>query len=111
MHSGSLDRRITVQSLSTTENAYGEPLEAWADDRKLWAAYSPGTGQERREAAQERATVTATFIVRDSAHTRALSASANRIAFGGQVWDIVSALPSARRGDHITITATARADT
>jgi SPP1 family predicted phage head-tail adaptor len=108
MQSGKLDRRIVVQAYTETENAMGEIVQAWADAQSLWANVSNGTGQERREAAQEQSSRVATFIVRASSFTKALTPTANRITHDGLTFDIESVVPSARRGEHISITAKAR---
>ena len=37
MQAGRLDRRITLQSLSTTQDGYGEPVETWSNLATVWA--------------------------------------------------------------------------
>ena len=106
--SGELDRRITVQAFTETENAMGEIVKAWSDAQTLWASVSNGTGQERRQAAQDQSARVATFIVRDSTFTAALTPTAHRVQYSGLTWDIESVVPSSKRGDHISITARAR---
>lgn len=108
MHSGQLDRRVSVQSVATTEDALGTPVENWTDAADRWASISYGTGQERRDAAQENASLNATFTVRDDSLTRAIAPGTHRLTFDGFIWDIVTNAPSARRGNHRSITATAR---
>lgn len=108
MQGGKLDRRVTVQSFTESENALGEPEKTWVDAQALWASVSYGTGQERRQAAQEQSALTATFFVRSSAFTRAITPSAHRLTYDGLTWDIESAAPSVKRGEHIQLTAIAR---
>jgi SPP1 family predicted phage head-tail adaptor len=108
MQGGKLDRRVTVQSFTETENDFGEITQTWADAQTLWAGVSYGTGKERREAAQDQSALRATFFVRSSTFTRAITPGANRLTFDGLTWDIESAVPSVKRGEHVQITATAR---
>lgn len=103
-----LDRRITVQTFTESENDYGEPEKTWADAQDLWAGVSYGSGRERREAAQDQSSQTATFFVRSSTFTRGIKPKTHQLTFDGFTWDIESAVPSVKRREHIQITATAR---
>lgn len=108
MQAGTYDRRIVVQSFTESENALGEIVQAWVAAQTLFANLSYGSGQERRDAAQEQSSMAATFIVRSSTFTKSITAGTHRITHDGLTYDIESAVPSARRGDHISITAKAR---
>src|SRR3546814_3896582 len=63
-----------------------------------------GTGQERLEAAQYGASVSATFHVLRNSKTAALTVQ-DRISFEGAVWDITSAVPSREFNAGMDITA------
>lgn len=108
MRAGKMDRRIAVQSFTQTEDDLGTPVQSWTTAQSLWASISYGTGQERREAAQEQSSLVATFIVRSSTFTQSITPQSHRISFDGLFWDIESAVPSVKRGVHISLTAKAR---
>ena len=66
-----------------------------------------GTGTERRQAAQEKASISATFRVRDDSFTRAVKPADHRIQYDDKVWDIASSVAFGRDGRDITATADA----
>src|SRR3546814_7048096 len=88
--------------ISTDDYCHGE--KTWTDYCTEWAAVNFGTGQERREAAQESASVSATFHVLRNSKTAALTVQ-DRISFEGAVWDITSAVPSREFNAGMDITA------
>lgn len=104
---GRLDKRVRFERQSVGKDRYGAGTGAWAEHATVWAWVVHGTGQERREAAQEDASAAATFRVRRSGATLALS-EADRLRFdplgnGGSagldaapVWDIISVVPIGR---------------
>lgn len=101
MPAGKRDRKIVFErNTGTTTDDYGGKVPLWTGYATAWAEVRYGTGQERREAAQERASVAATFQVLANALTRALT-PLDRINFEG-LWDIVSAVPNGRKFIDIT---------
>src|SRR3546814_10196991 len=87
-----------------SSDLYGHGEKTWTDYCTEWAAVNFGTGQERREAAQESASVSATFHVLRNSKTAALTVQ-DRISFEGAVWDITSAVPSREFNAGMDITA------
>lgn len=61
MRAGSLDRRVTIQSATTTQDASGQPIETWATLAVVWAGRRDVRGSERFGAQQDFATRTATY--------------------------------------------------
>jgi SPP1 family predicted phage head-tail adaptor len=106
---GRRNRRVVFQRFTTTTNDYNEEIEVWADYATAFASVSFGTGQERREAAQETASAPATFQVVRNPLTAALT-TRDRISFLGGLWDITSVVPSRDFQRFIDITATRTAD-
>jgi len=47
MDIGKLDKRITLQSRSTTTDIYGQPLNLWSDVATLWANIKYVGGREK----------------------------------------------------------------
>src|SRR3546814_14617209 len=58
--SGPRNRKIIIERFTATTDDYGHGEKTWTDYCTEWAAVNFGTGQERREAAQESASVSAT---------------------------------------------------
>jgi SPP1 family predicted phage head-tail adaptor len=100
MTAGKRDRKITFERSSSSVDQYGGETQQWQFFAEAWANIIYGTGQERREAAQESAQVAATFQVLANSDTRDLT-TLDRINFDG-FWDIVSAVPNRRKFIDIT---------
>ena len=95
--SGRRDTLIAFERSSVIENSYGDETDEWAEIGKEWAAVNWGRGDERRQAALERAEQSATFTVLDNNLTRTLT-PADRIHLDG-AWDITSTVPGKKRGE------------
>jgi SPP1 family predicted phage head-tail adaptor len=98
---GSLDRRVRFERFGPIIDAYGGEVKDWQPYCAAWANVVFGRGEERRAAAQERASLTATFRVRANSQTVAIT-TADRIVFDGGMWDISSNVPFNRDGRDIT---------
>lgn len=103
MRAGKRDRLVSVERYTITEDAFGSPVQTWAEHLQAWAQIIYGTGAERREAGREGATQPATFRLLADADTLGIT-TADRIAFDGDNWDIVSLSPLGRDGLEITAT-------
>lgn len=101
MRAGQRDRKISVERYIVTEDAFGGTVETWAEHLQAWAQIIYGTGAERREAGREGSTQPATFRLLANSETLAIT-TADRIAFDGDNWDIVSLSPLGRDGLEIT---------
>lgn len=102
MKAGEYDKRVVFERDAPSTNGFNERVPAWAEFARAWARVTYGTGQERRAAAQESADAPATFRVRRSAATAALTVR-DRIGFEG-IWDISSIVPFRREAFDITAT-------
>lgn len=109
MEAGRLDRRISIERLSTTYNAHNEPVTAWAELAKRWASKKDVSDGEKIRAAEVGATVTTRFQVRWDSVTETLTA-ADRIVYDGQVYEIEGTKELERR-EGIEITASRQNDT
>lgn len=106
---GARPHRVQFQRYTATTDDYGGEVETWADyGPAMFARVVHGSGQERREAAQENASVTATFYVLRTPTTAALNPK-DRAVWNGP-WDITSAVPSLQFQREIEITAIRAAD-
>lgn len=103
MDPGRRDQRIVFERVATTTNDYGEKIAGAATEIAVaWAQVRWGTGQERREAAQEGAVQVATFIC-DRNPTLDTVQATDRIVFHG-AWDITGIAPMSRSEIHFTAT-------
>lgn len=74
MRAGSLDRLITIQVNTPTQNNFGEPIDSWSDVvARLPAGYSPLRGNERDTEAQTVAEQYVEFTVRYQEALRTLN--------------------------------------
>lgn len=64
MRTGRLDRIITIQGFSSSQDSYGEEIKTWTDTAKVWANKRNAKGNERFIANQDVATVDAIFTIR-----------------------------------------------
>jgi SPP1 family predicted phage head-tail adaptor len=101
---GRRDRRITFEHAATVEDDHGGEEQTWSEYAQEWAAVLFGTGQERRDAAQEGGVQAATFICLWSPTLASVDLT-YRINFDGDAWDITSKVPiGLNRELHFTAT-------
>jgi head-tail adaptor len=89
---GQRDSLVTFQRGTPTGDDYGGETISWATLTTAYARVRYGTGQERREAAQESAAQAATFEC-DWNPTLAGVLLTDRISWDGDFWDITSRSP------------------
>jgi hypothetical protein len=93
------NRLVVFQAFTEQTDAMGGDGR---EDDANWSSYGPGewasvkfgTGEERREAAQKTASLSAVFTVLANPSTDAVLPGTHRIIFDGGVWDIASNVPS-----------------
>ncbi|RKF23374.1 head-tail adaptor protein [Altericroceibacterium spongiae] len=108
LSAGPIHKRIEIHTQQLLrEDDFGSEIYDWAEDKKRWARIIYGTGQERRQAAQESATQPATIVMRHDSYTAAITTDAHRLFFDGVAWDIESIVKRKRDGE-VSITATSR---
>lgn len=83
---------IVFQRATTTDDDYGQPVETWADYATRRARVRFGTAQEKREAAQESASQSATFECVRSSVMDGITLK-DRISYLGDAWDITETAP------------------
>jgi head-tail adaptor len=98
------DRYVMFQRKTVVIDDYGGEIATWADFAGEWVGISFGTGQERREAAQEAGSAPATFYALRNSLTASLSVT-DRISYDGSFWDITSVVPSKERNVGVDVTA------
>jgi SPP1 family predicted phage head-tail adaptor len=64
MQPGQLSRRIQIQTQSTTQDAFGEPLASWTTAYQCWAAINYKSGKQLFSTGEFAAKTTLDIIVR-----------------------------------------------
>lgn len=90
---GTLDRRITLEQVSRTQNGKGEPIETWSTLAEVWAEAREPTGRELFAAEQRTAQIDRVFTLR----WRDDLTPDHRIRYGGQIYDIDSIVEIGRK--------------
>ncbi len=84
MRAGELDRKIVIQSLTQTRDAYGALSDTWATFATVWAKKRDVRGDEYFAAQQVNARVDSIFTI----HYLSGVLETMRIACDGKYWDI-----------------------
>lgn len=93
MRAGDLDRRITIQSVTTVQNSYGDPVESWSTFASVWASVKPYRGNEEFDAEHHRSEELKVFKIR---YRQGLNHKM-RIVYEGANYDIRSIKEIGRR--------------
>lgn len=93
MRSGELDRKIVLQSLTQTLDAYGATVDVWATFAEVWARKRDIRGDEYFAAQQVNARVDCIFTIRWLSGVLVTM----RISYDGQFFDIRSLNELGRR--------------
>lgn len=102
---GSRPHLVSIQAAVIVRGGLGGETKTWHEIGTAWAAVRYGPGQERREAAQQNASVAATFEFDWSPATAAIVPT-NRLFCFNTVWDVASAVViGANNAVHVTAIA------
>lgn len=93
MRAGNLDRRITLQSLTLTQDSYGSTTETWADFATVWAEARPVLSRERFSAQHVAVEFDTVFRIRWLSGVL----QTMRISYDGKYYDIQSIVELGRR--------------
>lgn len=86
IRAGELDRRVTLQQRSTSQDTFGQQVTTWTDVAVLWANVRPLSGRELLTAGAINAELSHVVTIR----YRAGITPAMRLTYGGQVFNILS---------------------
>jgi SPP1 family predicted phage head-tail adaptor len=90
---GFLDRRVTIQHFTSSQNEFGEVIETWEDLATVWANVRELRGLERVEAARLTAVVDVYFTIR----WRTDIEPKQRVSYEGELFDIQAVMELPRR--------------
>lgn len=86
LNAGSLNRRISIQSQSTSQDSFGGPLTTWTTILKTWASIRAATSKEVYAASGFTSQVTHSITLRY--HPELTIRSAYRIDYAGRIFQI-----------------------
>ncbi len=93
IRAGTLDRRITIQTVTEGRDAMGGVTETWGVFTQCWASRRDTSGRERVQAGAETAMADAVFRLRYISGVTAKM----RVLEGDDAWDIVGIGEMGRR--------------
>jgi SPP1 family predicted phage head-tail adaptor len=83
---GRLDKRITIRDFTSSQDAFGTPIQTWYDLATVWGSIEPMTGKEYWEGHKETSDVDTRIVIR---YRRKLKPS-QRLRYGAREYKIVS---------------------
>lgn len=86
MRAGRLRHRISIQSVGSTYDDYGDLSNSWSTDAIVWASVSPVSGKQEKIAGELTGVETHSIKIR---YRSGVSAH-NRLQFGARIFEIVS---------------------
>jgi len=95
---GAFDRVISIETVTTTQNGDGQPVETWTQAYTLKAAIESQSAMERFVASQRYATVDTLFRVRwNEAITPSMSPRTHRIVYRNRVYELLGVVEIGRK--------------
>lgn len=87
---GPMDREIDLKKVVPTTDELGAPVEGagamYEQVQRVWAAYKPLSGDEKKEGAETRATVDSAFTIY---HRDDIAAGTHALVYGTKLYDIL----------------------
>lgn len=94
MEAGKLDRRITLETHTTTREKSGQVISTWGSPQEVWANVRYQTAREVFQADQLSALQTVVFTIR---YQPDIAAAKMRVQFDGLAYDIKGVTEPERR--------------
>lgn len=108
MRAGALDRRITIERVTSTPDEFNAPVEKWITLATVWASKKDWKHSEMMRAGGTGSEIITRFQFRYSSTVGDVSPR-DRINYGGTIYDIV-AVREIGYHEAIEVTASARND-
>ena len=93
MRAGRLRHQVAIQTATTAQDAYGQPVKTWATTATVWGAVEPIGGKEAYRAQAERADLSHLVVIRYRSGVTPMT----RILFGTRTMDIESVVDPEER--------------
>lgn len=102
LKAGSMRRRVTFQSQSSTQDSVGQKVDTWTLIGRRWVSIEPLNGREYFAASGEKSEVTTRIRVRYDATIAAVKPY-DRVLHGSTTYDIVSVIVPEERNQEIVL--------
>jgi SPP1 family predicted phage head-tail adaptor len=99
MRAGDLNRRVTLQTATETQDGAGQPIPAWSDVATVWAAVEPLEGRELFAAQQ----INAEAIVMVRIRYRPGVRPKMRVLYGSRLLGIISVIDPGERHEELRL--------
>lgn len=99
MEAGRLDKQVTIQAFTVTQNGIGEAVKGWANVATVWASVEPLQGREFWSQQQLQSEVTTRVRIRYRADVTAK----NRILYGTRVLLVESVINPKERKEELQL--------
>ena len=99
MNAGSLRHRITIQSVTETEDTFGGTTEVWGTHATVWASIEPLSGRELLQAQQVQAEVTHRVRCRYVSGVT----SKMRVLYGARYFNIITPINPEERNRELAL--------
>jgi SPP1 family predicted phage head-tail adaptor len=107
---GELDRRITIERVTSVPNSYNEPVETWSTLVTVWAQRKDVSDSEKFAAGEVGSALISRFVIRSSTITRTVT-PIDRLSHDRALWNIQGVKETLEgRNQFLEITATRRTD-
>jgi SPP1 family predicted phage head-tail adaptor len=107
VRSGDLNRRVTLQQRSTSQDSFGERSQTWLDVMTVWAAIEPLSGRELELAQKLSSEVTHRLTVRyQSSLTDTRAVAGMRALYKSRIFNIQAAMNEDEANVRIHLLAT-----
>jgi len=99
LRAGRLRHRVELQSVTRTQDGYGEADESWSTYTTVWAAIEPLRGQERYLAQQVNSDTEIKVVVRYNSSVD----SEDRVLIGSRVLEVVGVINPGERDEYLEL--------
>jgi len=101
LQAGSMNKRVSVETITEGRDADGGITATWAADASRWASIRPLSGRELFEAQQVKSDVTHRFRIR--APYSGLNPTDYRIVYSSRTFNILSILDVLENGNELVL--------
>ena len=98
MRAGRLRQRVTIQTLTTTTNDYGEPVQTWSTTATVGGDLTPLMAGAREAFAMQGAQLQARVGYQCRMRGRSLSPATNRLVVAGRLFEVTGVMDPDGRG-------------
>ncbi len=105
IQSAKLNRRVQIQAVTETRNAFGETIKTWATVKTVWAAIKPLTGDERLDGQKVVSEVDTRITMRYQPN---LLTALNRLLYCGKTYNVTAVMNTDEANHELIVLAKER---